>query len=250
MTDFDVNVVSAMSGRYIAAGLDDTWAGQFLSSVVKEGKAPRGRGIALLQDVLTREVQPEDIKKTYDWIIGLCIAGGTSNEYLTRQAMNVRKGYALTDYHRSQIKNIEARGLACVGRVATPEERSLAHNLNLIASNRSKVFWSHRPATFGRLVSLFKIIVEDGMITDSDIMWMKDNFKPAVKELTTPSHPLSSLRWVYNRQFDVHDTVLIVSPTFISTGGELVVDGIVRGEKKEIQIDSLYKRPPKKSKTA
>lgn len=248
MADFDVSGVSAMSDRYIAAGLDDTWAGQFLSSVVKEGKAPRGRGIALLQDLLNREVQPEDIKKTYDWIIGLCIAGGTSNEYLTRQAMNVRKGYTLTDYNFNQIKSIEARGMSCVGRVATPEEARLAHNLNLIASHRSKFFWSHRPVTYGRLISLFKLIKEDGMITDSDITWMKGNFKPAVKELTTPSHPLNSLRWVYNRQSDVHDTVLIVSSTAVSSGGILVVDGIVRGVKKEIRIDSLCKRPPKKSK--
>lgn len=246
MSSFDQNAVSALAERYKACGLGDTWSGRFLSSVASSAKPPTHRGLEIVNQLMTSR-GPEEIKKEIDWMLSLRQIDPSLTEFIERQATNVAKGYALSEYSLKQLKDIEARSQD-IRRPPTQNEIDFIASLEIVSNSRHEMFWAHRPGTRVRLKTLFTLVKNGNNISDKDIEWIRSQFTGTIKELEATEHPVNSLRWIMRDNGTRCATALIVSaPTVSQNGRGVVVDAIVDCQRIPVPVKSLMKRPTKLS---
>lgn len=249
MNDFDLTAVSALSARYVAAGLATTWNCQFLVSIVKCGAAPRGRGVEILQKILM--TSPETTKQEADDLRSLGVLSGIDSYWLNKSAANICNGWPLDEKALNRVAAIRTKVMSGDIRLPTAEEKELMRTLFRVKHSYSEFYWSRRGGTSDRLTTLFTHIGTDSMITDEDINWVRSQFKGVIKKLEQTEHPIGSLR-TFVDHLAVKSIVMVVSSPRLGVGytNTVVVDTICNGVSAEISVDRLAKRFGKFGKDA
>ena len=247
MSKFDLTPVNDLVARYNAAGLGNTWNGQFLSSILRGGVAPRGRGVDLLNKILG--TSPEMIKQSIDSLTSLASAAGHDGGWLISRADSVRKGWDLSESDNKRIEAIREKIAVGSMRKATPAEKDLFSMLFRVKNTYSPFYWARRGGTAGRLDKMFNHVNADGQITDDDVTWIRSQFKGVLKKIEETEHPIGSLR-TYIDPYSVKSIVMIVSVPRLGDGftigdgftTNVVVDAVCNGISKVIPVDRLAKR--------
>jgi len=156
----DMQKIAELAAAYSAAGLGDTWAGGFLTSLSETGDPPRGRGMTIATDLLAKGF-PENWP---NWDLAsraLEIAEGHPNaedaDALRSIANRVRSGNSISDKQVALLRHlVETADRPRAVRPVTPDETAWFESLVEKVNATNHFYWEHRPGTRNRIERFFK----------------------------------------------------------------------------------------------
>jgi len=265
---FNLSEVTSLSEAYKASGLGGTWPGGFLSSLVAEGKPPRGRGATILEDLLRKgppTTWPSWSKaKDYLRVAETCTVPSEA-QTLKDFAGRILSGNELTERQKSYAESLMAGATRNVEMVEMTEEiQSLLWSLDMKMNSMSQWYWGQKVATYNRLRNIFaKARIEQSSscsksISKEDLDYVRGNFKGHVALWErTPEH-FGSLCQIHtchlggpiNGEGRMVD-VLVIGNRLGDSHGRIMVDCLVEGSVRQVNVEKLvFPRKPRKKKGA
>jgi hypothetical protein len=221
------DAVEALDVKLKALGFGDTWAGRFVSDTVSSRQMPKGRGITILEEFLTRDWMPLAlVASAAEELIPKSAVDGA---WLKKFAETVRNGYAIPDWKMKQFDDIRAKLAVGVARHLTVEEQRLVADLKKLAAGRHHRWWAERPGQDKRFKEIIHAVEAGQPIFESDVSWAKSLFKGALAELTDSKHPIGELRYVDG------EMCYIVSAPYVHPEQNHVVIDIVQAGKSQMR---------------
>lgn len=177
---FDQAQVASLAESYTAAGLGSTWSGSFLSSVATGGR-PRGRGIALLEDLIKKGV-PEswpnwalitEIRQTLPKCLRKDEAGA-----LQRFLRILEEGKELNTWQAAYARKVIDGAERPLQVVQIDDDfRALVLGLEDRVKNQSPFYWERRGNLRYRLNSIFSRFLKNEALEVDDVKLLRDSFK-------------------------------------------------------------------------
>jgi hypothetical protein len=231
MEGWDLAKVKELAEQYNAAGMGDTSAGRFLSSLATEGKPPRGNGVRWMNDLLLKG-DPGRFTGLLDEVLRL--ASECPTLVLRSLEKTLRRGEPLASWQQKLLE--DARILSQEPHIElTPDERHLVSELNTVRLSRSSFYWQGRPGIHARLLLIFTRVDIGAPIRRSDLDFVFEQFGPAVRELRDP-------------KFKIGDLVGLPDSRIGMVVSTPIADAVIRyevlvdGNKVDLPIGSLRKR--------
>lgn len=194
MAEISWDAVEALDVKLKALGFSDTWAGRFVHDTVSSRQMPKGRGITILEEFLTRDWMPLALIASV--AEELIPKSAVDAAWLKKFAETVRSGYDIPDWKMKQFEEIKAKLTASAARSLTVEEQLLVVDLKKLAGGRHSRWWAERPGQDKRFREIIHAAETGQPIFETDISWAKTLFKGALTQLTDDKHPIGALRYV------------------------------------------------------
>jgi len=250
---FNLSEVATLSQAYKDAGLGSTWSGGFLASIAAEGKQPRGNGINILRDLMTKGAPttwPSWLKaKDYLAAAENCLRKDEADT-LRSFAGQVFQGRDLTDRQKAYAERIMAGAQRPINSVAVDEElRTLANGLYRRKVNMSQYYWGNKPATSNRIDRVINKIIQQNEVENEDVEFLRSQFKAVVALWDSAPEKTGALSqvnpwhlpgWQGRRDESVQalDALVLGNRSF-SHHGMLMVDVLVNGEVHAVNMEKL-----------
>jgi hypothetical protein len=235
--------VRELADRYEQHGLGGTSSGRFLRSIVVEGRMPRGRGIAWLEDLITKG-DPVSVAPLVAEIEDLMLRSKRVDtiQALAEILVKVKAGWTLTEFKKSELERLRKQVNNDFPDLELDER---GHQLmeGLAARKRyvSYSYWASRPVISGRLDTIFRRWTSERRVSPDDWQFVRDNFKGTVTDFESDRHPAGTLRW--NR---MGDPITVMSDPHFDSGGKVLIEvlhptlGVI-----EVVCESLLVRAPR-----
>ena len=260
---FDLKEVAMLAQAYKDVGLGHTWNATFLANVAAEGKQPRGRGVEIMANLLHQghpETWPSWSKaKEYLQVAETCTVPAEA-QTLRDFANQVFTGRELTERQKAYAEKLMHGATRTVeNMVLTEELRTFLWALDMKMNAMSTWYWAQRPATASRLRTILAGIganIARTSISKEDLDYVRGNFKGHVALWEkTPDY--------YGTLCQVHTShvgganhpdgklvdVLVVGNRTGDTWGRIMVDCLVEGVMKQVNVERLiFPRKPRKKK--
>ena len=259
---FEVEKVRSLSQAYQAAGLGGTWAGGFLASLAAEGKPPRGNGVNILCDLLTKG-EPNtwpSWQKAKDYLIAAesCIRKDEADT-LKSFAAQVFQGRELTDRQKAYAERIMAGAQRPINSVAVDDElKALANGLYRRKVNMSQYYWGNKPATSNRIDRIINKVNQQNEVEVEDVEFLKSQFKSVVALWDSIPEKVGSLSQIrpwhvdargYKNSEDPAPTdVLVLGNRSFSSYGMVMVDILFEGTVVSVDAEKLIFPKVRKSR--
>jgi hypothetical protein len=262
---FNLSEVTSLSEAYKASGLGGTWPGGFLASLVAEGKPPRGRGNAILEDLIRKgppESWPTWAKaKEYLRVAETCTVPAEA-QTLKDFAGRILSGNDLTERQKAYAEKLMAGATRTVEMVEVTEEiQKLLWGLQGKMNSTSQWYWGQRASTYNRLRAIFnKVGVErhtcNPTISKEDLDYLKGSFKGFIATWEKAPEYYGTLCQVHTSHVGgAHYPngsmvdALVVGNRVGDSYGRIVVDCLVNGAVMQVSVDKLnFPRKPRKKK--
>lgn len=240
--EISMDRVRELAIRYEQCGLGDSSSGRFLRSIATEGRMPKGRGIAWLEEIVGKG-DPESVTDLINEIESLIKRSDRHDtiESLSSILRIVSVGWKLSDHKRSELERLRKQVNDSADDLELdPKNRHLLSGLEARKRFSSYSYWSARPAISNRLDSIFKRWLKEGKISPDDWSYVRENFKGPVAEYESGKHPIGSLRW--NR----HGVpVTIMEEPLFNDRGDVVIKVLAKTGIANVQVKTLLIRAPK-----
>ena len=227
MAEISWDAVEALDVKLKALGFGDTWAGRFVHDTVSSRQMPKGRGITILEEFLSRDWMPLALLASA--AEELIPKSEVDAPWLMKFAETVRSGYAVPDWKLQLFEDIKAKLTAGEARHLTDEERQVVADLKQLAEGRHPRWWAERPGQAARFRNIIQTVMEGQPIYNADLNWVKSLFKGALSELTDSRHPIGELRYVEG------EMCYIVSSPYVHPEWKHVVIDIVQAGKSQMR---------------
>jgi len=264
---FNLTEVANLAHSYKDAGLGHTWNAGFLANVAAEGKQPRGRGIEIMADLMKKgppESWPTWSKaKEYLQVAETCTIPAEA-QTLRDFAGRVFSGNELTDRQKAYAEKLMSGATRNVEMVELTEEiRTLLWALDMKMNSMSTWYWGQRPATANRLRTILSetrdVVGRQAKtsISKEDLDYVRGNFKGHVALWEKTPEYYGTLCQVHTSHVGGGNhpdgklvDVLVVGNRTGDAWGQIMVDCLVEGEMKQVDVERLvFPRKPRKKKT-
>lgn len=234
--------VRELSARYEQCGLGESSSGRFLRSVVAEGRMPRGRGIAWLNDLITKGT-PADVAPLVAEIEDLISRSNRADtqDHLRALLGKIRSGWELTEYQKKRLDRLRKQVSEAKPDLELDNDQiKLLHGLIARKRCMSPYYWAARPAISNRLDEIFIRWTVEKKVSPDDWDFLNEKFKTCVNDLRSNKHPTGALRWTRTGE-----PVTIMSAMSLDQSGRIVVDALTSTGVRSIQVERLLTRAPK-----
>ena len=235
--------VRELADRYEQRGLGGTSSGRFLRSIVSEGRMPRGRGVAWLEELVTKG-DPESVAPLVAEIEDLMLRSKRVDtvQALAEILVKVKAGWTLTEYKKSELERLRKQVNDNFPDLELDEKgNQLMEGLAARKHYTSYAYWASRPVISGRLDAIFRRWTSEKKVAPDDWQFVRDNFKGVVTDFESDRHPAGALRW--NR---MGDPITLMSDPYFDGSGKLLIKvlhpitGVI-----EVVYQSLLVRAPR-----
>lgn len=206
MEGWNLEKVKALKEQYEAAGVTSSSSYRFLSSLVQEGKPPRGRGIAWLQSLLIAG-PPGDIKVILTRIDRIRQVSNAPD--LDRISQMLKSSGRIESWQLKKIEEAEA-DLEKGHMEVTPEKLNILMQIHEIGKHRH-TWWVNRPAQHRRFTRIFDDLSRSNQMLLSDFDFITGLFGPAYRELTNPTFAVGDLVKIKRRYYSGVDLLGVVT---------------------------------------
>lgn len=234
--------VRELADRYEQCGLGGSSSGRFLRSIVTEGRMPRGRGIAWL-DELIRKGAPANVAGLVTEVEDLI---NRSNRDDTKGILQdllgrIRAGYDLSEYQKATLGRLREQVNDAKPDLELDERQvQLIRGLEARKRRMSPYYWAARPAIAGRLENIFTRWKTKNRVSPDDWAYLEEKFKSSVNDFNSDKHPIGALRWTRRG-----DAVTVMSGTSLDGSGDVVVEVLTPTGVRPLPVTALLTRAPK-----
>lgn len=231
--------IEQLKDRLEATGFHETWAYDFVTSVLGSRVMPKGRGDQLIREFLasdwdTRAQRAAEVEELYP-------VAGVDEPWLQKLAADIRRGYEITDWRQAQFQVIKDKIRHSEARVRTADEAETLRLIEKLGTSRGYRWWRQRPAQQRRYDSILYAAKIGLPIYDSDYAWVLDMFKGPLKDLESDKHPVGDLRFV--RSYGDTMVLVLSKPYLYDVTGSIVIDILpAGGSKTQVPFALLKKR--------
>lgn len=238
--------VRELADRYEQCGLGESSSGRFLRSVVAEGRMPRGRGIAWLNDLITKGT-PADVAPLVAEIEDLISRSSRADtqEHLQGMLRKIRAGWDLSEHQKATLGRLREQVNDAKPDLELDERQvQLIRGLEARKRYMSPYYWAARPAISKRLDEIFIRWTIDKKVSPDDWEYLCDRFKTCIQDLGSDKHPVGALRWTH-----AGEPVTVMSEMSFNQSGRIVVSILRSGGVETIDVERLLIRCPSKRAT-
>lgn len=234
--------VRELADRYEQCGLGDSSSGRFLRSIVKEDRMPRGRGIAWLDELISKG-SPVNVAPLVTEVEDLISRSNRADtqDHLRGLLGKIRSGWELNEYQQEKLDRLRRQVNEAKPDLELDDEQIKLLN-GLIARKRcmSPYYWAARPAISNRLDEIFVRWTIDKKVSPDDWDFLNEKFKTCISDLKSNKYPTGALRWTRSGE-----PVTIMSAMSLDQSGRIVVDALTSTGVRPIQVERLLTRAPK-----
>lgn len=234
--------VRELADRYEQRGLGNSSSGRFLHSIATEGRMPRGRGIAWLEE-LVKKGDPESVAPLVAEIEDLMLRSKRVDtvQALSEILVKVKAGWTLTDHKKSELERLRKQVNEDLSDLDLDERgHQLMEGLAARKRYSSYAYWASRPVISGRLDAIFRRWTSERKVSPDDWKFMRENFKGPVADFERGRHPVGALRWTRGGV-----PVTVMSEAQFDSRGEVRVDVLTPTGVVRISDAALLIRAPK-----
>jgi hypothetical protein len=262
---FDLKEVAQLAVAYNRAGLGETWNARFLSNVAVQGQQPRGRGIAIMEDLMKKgppEGWPSWQKACEYRLVARKCTVPHEAETLLSFASRIFKGNELTDKQKAYAeKLIQGATRTVVTIPITDEMRKIITGIEIVCNSRNAPYWGYRDNTLARLKRIFlnhsRLIglfqrgipweEECNSISQEDYDYLCAAFPALLRDWEKAKEKVGSICKILSTG---SMTGLVIGNPRVNPDGLLVVDVLVDGAVREtVWMYLRFERAPRKKKT-
>ncbi len=250
---FDLDKVRSLSQAYKDAGLGNTWPGGFLNSLATEGKPPRGNGVNILNDLITKG-EPNtwpSWQKAKDYLVSAesCLRKDEADTLKSFTAQ-IFQGRELTDRQKAYAERIMAGAQRPINSMAVDDElKALANGLYRRKVNMSQYYWGNKPATSNRIDRIINKINQQNEVEVDDVEFLRSQFKSVVALWDSAPEKSGALCQVnpwhlpgwqgLRNESTLMLDVLVLGNRSFSHHGMLMVDVLVNGSVHSVNMEKL-----------
>ena len=234
--------VQELADRYEQCGLGSSSGGRFLRSITTEGRMPRGRGIAWLEELITKG-SPACVAGLVTEVEDLINRSERADTKDTLQGLlaRIRSGWELSEYQKATLERLRVQVNESKPDLELDEQQvKILHGLIARKRCMSPYYWAARPAISKRLDETFTRWTLEKKVSPDDWEFLTQKFKTCISDLNGDKHPIGSLRWTRSGE-----PVNVASVKSFDASGNVVVDVLTSTGIRPLPVERLLTRAPK-----